>query len=277
MVLGRRVEFEIGLAQLMELAETTGNAGLLAMAHTGGAVLALLDGRFADVSTNADRILEAAPDAQNFRFAYLALLRRVAIEGGRLAELLPVLEALNTDPELHVMHAELGRVRLDTGDHAGAAETLDHLISHWNVWSRDWTWPLTLVETAEVVAGLKATRYAELLVAELEPYTGELVFVGAGVFCSGAFDRYRGMLLSLLGHQDEAVAALAAGLALEESVESPPLTARSRYWFARALLERDEPGDRDRATVELGRSIGTAEQLGMAGLAVAGRELAEAT
>jgi hypothetical protein len=84
------------------------------------------------------------------------------------------------------------------------------------------------------------------------------------------------MLLSLLGRHDEAVAALAAGLVLEESVESPPLTARTRYWLARALLERDGSGDRDRATVELGRSIATAEQLGMAGLAATGRGLAEA-
>jgi len=62
---------------------------------------------------------------------------------------------------------------------------------------------------------------------------------------------------------------------LEESIESPPLTARTRYWLARALLQRDDRGDRERAAVELGRSIQTAERLGMKGLALAGRELSE--
>ena len=67
------------------------------------------------------------------------------------------------------------------------------------------------------------------------------------MFCAGAADRYRGMLLGLLGRHDEAVAALAAALALEESVGSPTFTARTRYWLARALLRRDGPGDRERA------------------------------
>ena len=64
MALGRRAEFETNLAQLMELGETTGNSGFLAVAHAGVALLALLDGRFHDVPTSADRMLEAAPDGE---------------------------------------------------------------------------------------------------------------------------------------------------------------------------------------------------------------------
>ena len=82
------------------------------------------------------------------------------------------------------------------------------------------------------------------------------------------------MVLGLLGRHDEAVAALTAALALEESIESPVLTARTRYWLARALLQRDERGDHERAAAELDRSIRTADLLGMAGIARAGRELA---
>jgi hypothetical protein len=71
------------------------------------------------------------------------------------------------------------------------------------------------------------------------------------------------------------VDALDAALALEESVQSPPLAARTRYWLARALRERDGPGDGERAELELGRSIETADRLGMVGLTLAGRQLAE--
>ena len=140
--------------------------------------------------------------------------------------------------------------------------------------ARDWLWSVTLAETAEIVAGLGATEHAELLVDELEPYAGELVVGGPGIFCAGAADRYRGMLLGLLGRHDEAVAALAAALALEESVESPTFTARTRYWLARALLQRDEPGDRERAGGEIDRSIETAARIGMSALVIADRDLA---
>ena len=171
----------------------------------------------------------------------------------------------------------MGRVRLETGDHAGAAEALDHLVGGWTGWARDWTWPSTLAQTAEIVAGLEATEHAELIADELGPYAGELVVVGAGILCLGAFDRYRGMLLGLLGRHDEAVAALTAALALEESIESPPLTARTRYWLARALLQaRRALATASARPIELDRSIETAERLGMTGLALAGRELANA-
>src|SRR5439155_13528687 len=177
--------------------------------------------------------------------------------------------------ELPVFHALLGRARFDSGDRAGAAESLDHLISGWTVCTRDWTWPLTLAQTAELAAGLAATAHAELIADELGPYAGGLVVAGAGILCLGAFDRYRGMVLGLLGRHDEAVAALTAALTLEESIASPPLTARTRYWLASALLQRDKRGDREHAADELARSIRTADRLGMAGLVRAGRELAE--
>ncbi len=82
------------------------------------------------------------------------------------------------------------------------------------------------------------------------------------------------MLLSLLGRHDEAVAALTAALALEESVESPTFTARTRYWLARALLQRDGPGDRERAGGEIDRSMETAARIGMSALLIADRNLA---
>ena len=84
------------------------------------------------------------------------------------------------------------------------------------------------------------------------------------------------MLLSLLGRHDEAVAALSAALRLEESVESPPLIARTRYWLARALQNATVLAIASGRPIELDRSIETAERLGMSALALAGRELADA-
>ena len=274
LALGRRAEFETNLAHVMELGEITGNLSVLGTARARMVLLALLDGRFEDVPASANRMLEAAPDEEDRR-AFFGFLGMVALEEGRARQVLPMMEAaLAISPDLPALHATSGRFRLDAGDHAGAAEILDHLIHGWSGWARDWSWPLTLAQTAEIVAGVEATVHAQVLADELAPSAGELVVVGAGILCLGAFDRYRGMVLGLLGRGDEAVAALTAALALEESVESPPFTARTRYWLARALLQRGDRGDRERAAAELVRSIETAERLGMQGLALAGRELA---
>ena len=162
--------------------------------------------------------------------------------------------------------AMVGRARLETGDVAGAIEALDHLVGAWTGLARDWLWSVTLAETAEIVAGLGATEHAGLLVDELEPYAGELVVGGAGMFCAGAADRYRGMLLACSVATTRPSPRSTAALALEESVGSPTFTARTRYWLARALLRRDGPGDRERAGREIDRSMETADAARHVGL-----------
>lgn len=104
------------------------------------------------------------------------------------------------------------------------------------------------------------------MLAELDPYAGELGIVGAGVYSIGAFDRYRGMLHHLLGRHDQAVAALDAAVALERAVDGPVLTSRSQLWLARALRSRGGPGDLERARAELAEAVATAEGLGQAGV-----------
>jgi hypothetical protein len=275
MALGRRAEFERNLARVREVGETTGHMLVLAVAHARAALLALLDGRFEDVAPSANRIMDVAFEG-HFRTTYTTLLWAVALEEDRAAGQLPLMEPLLAGAtDLHAAHALSGRLLLDARDDRGAADALDHLVRGWTGWARNWYWPLTLSQTAEMAAGLGATEHAALILDELDLYSGELVVSGMGIIWLGAFDRYRGMMLGLLGRHDEAVVALTTGLALEESVESPTLTARTRYWLARALLERGSAEDRERAAVELDRTTKTADQLGMAGLARAGRELAE--
>ena len=204
------------------------------------------------------------------------IMARLAVEEGRFDEVLAFTGSAPPTHHFAWTRAMVGRARLETGDVTGAIEALDDLVGAWDRLARDWFWSVTLAETTETIAGLGATEHAVLLVDELEPYAGELVVGGPGMVCAGAADRYRGMLLDLLGRHDEAVAALTAALVLEESVGSPTFTARTRYWLARALLQRDEPGDRERAGGEIDRSMETAARIGMSALVIADRDLAGA-
>ena len=239
--LGRRAEFETNLAQVTELAETTGNLSVLGPARARVVLLALLDGRFQDVPASANRMLEAAPEENN-RLSYFGFLGMVAIEQGRARELLPMMEAaLAVSPDLPALQATSGRFRVDAGDHRAPPRSSTTSSAAGPAGPATGAGRPRSPRPPRSSPGWRRPSTPHVLADELGPYAGELVVVGGGILCLGAFDRYRGMLLGLLGRHDEAVAALTAALALEESVESPPLTARTRYWLARALLQRNDP------------------------------------
>ena len=156
----------------------------------------------------------------------------IAVEEGRFDE---CWRSRSAPPTHHSVwtRAMVGRARLETGDVTAAIEALDDVVRAWEPCAR-----LVLVRHARRDRRDHrrpwTTEHAGLLVDELEPYAGELVVGGPGIFCAGAADRYRGMLLDLLGRRDEAVAALTAAVVLEvvgrvpDLHSSHPLLARTR-------------------------------------------------
>ena len=97
----------------------------------------------------------------------------------------------------------------------------------------------------------------------MRPWAGQILVVRSGLSIEGGSDRSLGHLLATLGRLDEADAAYAAASAMEHSAGFAPLLARTDYWHARALLERDAPVDRERALTLLDRVVAVATQLGM--------------
>ena len=86
---------------------------------------------------------------------------------------------------------------------------------------------------ANYLAPLRVTRaFAPALIAELEPYRGEIIGLPANVM-QGATSRFRAPLLALLGRRDEAIEELHAAIALEEQLGAEALLVRSRRWLAR--------------------------------------------
>jgi hypothetical protein len=68
------------------------------------------------------------------------------------------------------------------------------------------------------------------------------------------------------GRYDEAVARYEKALAVEEGFGARALAARTRYWLAKCLLEREQTGDRDRAHGVLTECITATAELRMAAL-----------
>ena len=117
---------------------------------------------------------------------------------------------------------------------------------------------------SEVCRRLSDQERAGKLLAHVTPWAGQILVGPWGISIEGAADRAVGHLLATLGRFDDADTAYAAAAELERSAGFPPLVARTQYWHAQTLLDRDAPGDRERARALLDDVIDVTDPLGMA-------------
>jgi hypothetical protein len=107
----------------------------------------------------------------------------------------------------------------------------------------------------------------------LLPFSGQLLVVAWGAYCPGAADRYLGGLAAMTGRHDEIDERFSAALKLEGGMRTAALTAKSRVWWARALAERRQAGDIERARALLEEASSAATPLGLVTLAKEAAEI----
>ena len=245
------------------------------IAGVWSATLALLDGRFAEAEALAAQAHDLATGDWNM--APVLLVRqhfRMTVERGEFMRARSIAELLGQDGTNNHMHqamllyarAELEGV--DSGRPMYEAFT-DEGLGGMSPERR----PVTLAYRCEVAAALGGPARAARLHEELSPYGGQIVIGGMGEGCMGAVDRYLGMLATVMGRWDDAEAYYVGALAQEFRLGSPPLAARTQYWFARMLLARPGSGESAKTRDLLISAQDTASGLGMARLAADSTEL----
>jgi hypothetical protein len=127
---------------------------------------------------------------------------------------------------------------------------------------------------ADVCAELGDVARAEELYALMRSYSGMMVGPFLVTICQGAADRALGTLSTVLRRWDEANEHFASAVRLEEACQAPPLLAFTLQCWGAMLLQRNGPGDRDRARELLTRATSTAERFGMLELARRAEQLA---
>jgi sugar phosphate isomerase/epimerase len=111
-------------------------------------------------------------------------------------------------------------------------------------------------------------EHAPTLYELLLPYESRNVVNGRVASVSiGAASRYLGLLAATMSRWEEAVDHFERALDLNARMGARPFAAQTQLDFARMLLARDEPGDRQRSGELLSECRATAEQLGMTLLA----------
>jgi DNA-binding CsgD family transcriptional regulator len=223
------------------------------------AVIALIDGRFADAERCANEANELFSHQTEFGAGVYGLqmyaLRR---EQGRLAEVAPILRAVAAAPDQTVWRPGLAALYADMGMLADARRELDALgQDNFAAIDRDSVWPASLTFVAEVCSTLHDTTYAETLYRELDAFQGLTMMVGYTA-CFGPADRLRGTLAAVLGRRNDAEAHFRSALEQADRSRSPVWRARVCHDWAVALGNRPDLLDAARAI---------AVELGMTGLA----------
>lgn len=116
---------------------------------------------------------------------------------------------------------------------------------------RHWLATVTAItEVAALVGDDRSTPLARLLA----PYSRRLVVVGPGVACRGSVARVMGLAAATARRWGAAERHFQAALSAHERIGSPPLVARTRMEFARALCSKEG------GPLHVGRAQAMAEQ-----------------
>ncbi len=271
--LGDRVGFDADTDAVERLGSERRFWGIRFNAQIWRGTQALLDGRFADVEALVAQLPVAAASRIPVSDVAAIQMFKLRFEQGQFdACLIDLARAVADTPNNSALVAMLALTHAELGAHDDARREFDRLVENGIAGIPLGLRTVTLAYLAEVAASLADCGRAAIAYEGLVPYSGQVVAAGAVAHCPGAVDRYLGQSIATLGHHGQAETYYCAALALEAGLNSPPLLARTRYWFARMLLAGDGPRRRERAAELLVMSATTAEQLGMTALARRARE-----
>ena len=257
---GDRNGFDADVDELDRLGHETRAWGARFNAARWRVVQAFMDGRFSDVAALAARKVEVLAERRRARPA-LRDHTMLCWEQGRFAEMAGVSAPSVPDAgEALLRRAQLAIARSLLGDHHSARTDLAELSDPAALKGRR----LSMGLLAEAAAVLQDSDCSPRLYDALRPYAGQVLSADRAC-CLGSADRYLGMLATVTGRWAEAESHFIGALTVDAGLRSPPLLARTRYWYGH-LLATMPGGDRAKAADLAGLARATAAQLGMAGV-----------
>ena len=235
LIRGDRAGFQSDHQTLTRFGTELNDHFMLAIAAQWRAMEALLSGDFDRVEAVGAEALTISNNEPNFFNAYAGQLFWLHYEQGRLLDFLPLLEdTVEHNPGIVAFRCALAMSCAHLDQHDRAFEHYDDICrAGLDQIPLDWIRTVALAQLIEVAAVLDVRDHVDELADALEPYTTELIVVATGTQVVGAVDRYLGMAAATLGRRDEALQWYDAALALETSIEAPPLVARTRMWRGR--------------------------------------------
>ena len=183
---------------------------------------------------------------------------------GRAGELIPgVRELVEEFPGIPAWRTALISLAARAGDFELGRHELERFVGDdLSAISRDANWFTAMSLLGEATALLGDAERSGWVYEALLPYEGRVIVVARAAAVNGPVDRVLGMLARTLGRHDDAVRHYEAALAICTRMGDRPGLALTPVDMAEALLDRDGPGDRDRALDALSDAIPLARQMG---------------
>jgi DNA-binding SARP family transcriptional activator len=239
------------------------------------ALWALFRGDFAKAERLEEEALRAglaqSSDADcSYRLA-MFILRRAQ---GRLAEVENLIrDAVDAYPGYRSFRCFIPLLEHELGREHETRRSFDELAeANFAALPRDCEWLFCLSLLAEVAAHLRDQDRAAALYGLLEPYA-RVNAMAAGEVAIGPVARYLGILATTTLRWETAAGHFEDALEMNARMGARPWHAHSQDDYARMLLARDQPGDKERALQLLAEAVITYRELGMESWAQAAAEL----
>ena len=253
------------LAIKARLAQQLGQPAQLWDLTVNTAQLALLEGRFEEAEAAVHAALELGRSAQsaNAQVGFELQLYALRRELGRLDESLDAVErAVDEYPAYPIWRYVRADVlaQLCRRDEAQAA--FDQLAEEGFPVAVEMQWLCSLDLLTDACRYLADADRAATLYSLLLPYAGRVVFT-TPEFNRGSASRGLGLLAASMANWEAAAEHFEEALDINQRIRARPWVAHTQDDFARMLVERDGPGDPERAEQLLDEAIATYRELGM--------------
>jgi len=265
---GDRVTADAVAAEAMTMSAAMGGRLAGYLAGIWETEVALLEGRFGEVGRLSGEVAAQEP-AFPVTGISQALAGQIFVrsrERGRVEGLVEGLEvAVRAFPQAVIFSAALALVEAELGRLDEARCHVERVVAEVGSERYDAAVPAALAFSLEAAVLADAHTETAVLASRVEEFAGQLLVLTDGVAPIGAADRYLGMAAAATGRFDEAERHYQSAMALEESIRGAPLLARTRYWYARLLVESGSAGaaEDERAAALVGEVTRAARALGM--------------
>jgi hypothetical protein len=124
-------------------------------------------------------------------------------------------------------------------------------------------WAGSMFLLGEVCSALRDGRAAELLYAKLRSLAEQVGVVGRIIRCEGSLGHPAGVLAACLQRWEDAERHFEHAVAMNDRLGARPAAVRTRRAYAAMLLDRNAPGDQQRAADLITAALAETEQLDM--------------
>ena len=260
-----KTELEI----IARLAEELRQPAQLWLVVVTRATLAIFEGRFAEAEQLIVQALALGRRAQasdavlSHRIQLFALHR----ERGGLESLEEMIaRSIDEFPARPLFRCLLASLQAELGRESEARAGLEDLAADdFAALPLRNEWLFSMGFLAEVAGSLGDARRAATMYKLLLPYAGRNACT-ADYICTGSVSRSLGVLAATMSRWNEGARHFEDALDMNAHMGARPWVARTQHDYARMLLARDGPGDRERAGELLDSALARAKELGMIAL-----------